>query len=114
MTTIASRCLAVIIAVTAITAAIRADEPQSGASEREIKRLIGQLGSERFNDREAATDQLSKFGKSALPSLREATRSPDAEVRRRAQQLVEQIEPPAVRSTDPHREQLRPAAKSYL
>ena len=114
MTTIASRCLAVIIAVTAITAAIRADEPKSGASEREIKRLIGQLGSERFNDREEATDQLSKFGKSALPSLREATRSPDSEVRRRAQQLVEEMQPPPVRSMDAPLQQVIPAAKSYL
>jgi hypothetical protein len=114
MTSIASRCLAAIIAVAAITAPIRADEPKSGTSEKEIKLLIDQLGSERFKDRERATHQLARLGKSALPSLKEATRSPDAEVRRRAQQLVEQIEPPAVRSTDPHREQLRPAAKSYL
>jgi hypothetical protein len=49
-----------------------------------------------------------------LPNLKEATRSPDAEVRRRAQQLVEQIEPPPARSVNPNREQLTPAPKSYL
>jgi len=56
-----------------------------------MKRLIDQLGSERFEDREQATQELSKFGKSALPSLKEAAKSADAEVRRRAQQLIERI-----------------------
>ena len=80
----------------------------------EMKRLIDQLGSERFKDREQATHELSKLGKSALPSLKEATNSLDAEVRRRAQQLVEQIEAPAVRARDRCPEQRLPAAKSYL
>jgi HEAT repeat protein len=106
--------LAVLIAVAASAAAIRADEPKSGASAKDIKRWIDQLGSERFKDREQATHQLSKLGKSALPSLKEATKSPDPEVRSRAQQLVEQIAPPAVPSMDPHLEQRIPAAKSYL
>src|SRR5437868_9518416 len=47
--------------------------------EKEIKRLIDQLGSERFKDREQATQELSKAGKSALPSLKEAVNSSDAE-----------------------------------
>ena len=94
--------------------AVRADEPKSGASDVDIKRWIGQLGSERFEDREQATQRLSKLGKDALPSLREAIKSPDAEVRRRAQELVEEIQPPAVRSMGPHPEQVIPAAKSYL
>jgi HEAT repeat protein len=114
MTTIASRCLAVVVAVVAIATAIRADEPKSGASQKDIKRLIDQLGSDRFKDREQATHGLSKIGKSALPSLKEATKSPDPEVRRRARRLVEQIEPTAVRSRDPQQGQLIPAAKSYL
>jgi hypothetical protein len=80
----------------AIAAAGRADEPRNGASENEIKRLIDQLGSDRFTEREQATDQLSKLGKSALQSLKEATKSPDLEVRHRAQRLVQQIEPPSV------------------
>jgi hypothetical protein len=81
--------------------------------EKELKRLIDQLGSERFKDREEATHELSKLGKSALPSLRKATHSPDAEVRRRAQQLVEQIEPP-VRSRDLHPEKRLLDPKIYL
>jgi hypothetical protein len=83
-------------------------------SEQEMKRLIAQLGSARFKDREQATYELAKLGKSALPSLKEATNSADAEVRRRAQQLVEQIEPPPVRSIGPPLEQRIPAGKTYL
>ena len=113
MTTLASRCAAVIVAVAAVAAAARAEEPKSGATGKDMKHLIDQLGSERFEDREQATHLLSKLGKSALPGLKEATKTSDAEVRRRAQQLVEQIEPP-VRSVDPQRQRLVPAVKSYL
>ncbi len=60
-------------------------------SEEEIKRWIDQLGSEQFQDREQATQKLLKFGKSALPSLKEAVKSRDAEVRHRAQQLIDRI-----------------------
>ncbi len=60
-------------------------------SEREINRLIDQLGSERFQDREQATQELLKLGKSALPSLKEALKSSDAEVRHRAQRLIDGI-----------------------
>jgi uncharacterized protein (TIGR03067 family) len=63
-------------------------------SEKEMKRLIDQLGSNQFTDREQATEKLFKLGKSALPSLKEAAKSPDAEIRRRAQQLVERISAP--------------------
>jgi gas vesicle protein len=83
-------------------------------SEKEMKRWIAQLGSARFRDREQATHELAKLGKSALPSLKEATKSPDAEVRRRAQQLVEQMEPLPVRSMAPPLEQRIPNGKSYL
>jgi HEAT repeat protein len=79
----------------------------------EIKPLIDQLGSERFKDREQAAQELAKLGNSALPALKEAAQSRDPEVRRRAQQLVEQLKPP-VRATDSHRQPPNPAAKIYL
>ena len=78
------------------------------AESDEIKRLIDQLGSERFEDREQATQALSKLGKSALRSLKEAAKSRDPEVRRRARQLVERLEAPPVRSIGPGLEQLIP------
>jgi HEAT repeat protein len=111
---IAFRCLAAVIAVAAVTATVLADEPKSGTSENEIKRLIDQLGSERFKDREQATRQLSQLGKAALPGLKEATKSPDVEVSRRAQQLIEEIQPPALRSMVPRRIPPVPAFKIYL
>jgi hypothetical protein len=96
MATTASRFLAATIVIAAIPAAIQADEPKSRASDQDIKHWIDQLGSDRYKVREQATRQLSKLGKSALPSLKAATQSTDEEVRRRAQQFVEQIEPPPV------------------
>ena len=87
------------------------EQAAQAKSDQEIKRLTDQLGSERFKDREQATRELSKLGKFALPSLKQATNSPDAEVRRRAQQLVDQIDRPPV---DLHPERLIPSAKSYL
>jgi gas vesicle protein len=65
-------------------------------SEEQMQRLIGRLGSERFTDREHATEELSKLGKSTLSSLKEAVKSPEAEVRRRAQQLIERMKSPPV------------------
>ena len=67
------------------------EKPTPAKSEKEMKRLIDQLGSERFENREQATQELSKLGKSALPSLKEAIKSRDAEVRHRAQQLIERL-----------------------
>jgi HEAT repeat protein len=104
----------VVIVAATIAAAIWADEPRSMASSKDVQRLIDQLGSARFEDREQATQQLSRLGKSALPGLKEATRSPDAEVRRRAQRLIEQIEPPAVRALNPPPDRLILPAKTYL
>jgi hypothetical protein len=75
-----------------------------------IDQLISQLGSERFTDREQATRELSQLGKNALPALKEAVKSSDAEVRRRAKGLVELI----LRSSDPQPEQPMPAGKIYL
>ena len=60
-------------------------------SEKEVKRWIDQLGSERFPEREQATQKLLKLGKSALPNLKEALKSTDAEVRHRAQRLIDGI-----------------------
>jgi len=61
------------------------------ASDKEMKRLTDQLGSERFQEREQATEKLLKLGKSALPSLQEAVQSRDAEVRHRAQMVIDRI-----------------------
>jgi WD40 repeat protein len=57
-----------------------------------IARLISQLGSKRFKEREAAAKALEKMGEKALPALRKAAvHHPDAETRRCALVLVKAI-----------------------
>jgi hypothetical protein len=59
----------------------------------EVARLIRQLGSDSFAEREAASRRLAAVGEPALGPLREAgARSDDAEVRRRANRLVKRIQ----------------------
>lgn len=69
-----------------------AEEPTLQFSEDEIAELVAKLGSQKFNEREAATRQLQKVGQAALPQLREATQSKDREIRIRAEQLVKAME----------------------
>jgi HEAT repeat protein len=76
-----------------------ADEPSK--SEQKIRSLVNQLGSKRFQEREEAARQLSLLGKTALPALQDAAKSTDAEVRRRAQQLMERLDPPEMVPMDP-------------
>jgi hypothetical protein len=58
----------------------------------EVKRLIRQLGSPKFKEREAAEQRLSLLGKPALAALREAAASGgNAEVRLRAGRIAEGI-----------------------
>lgn len=58
----------------------------------DVAELVAALGSEHFAERESASQQLDKLGPVALEALRSACRSEDAEVRRRAEELVERIE----------------------
>jgi RNA polymerase sigma factor (sigma-70 family) len=72
---------------------------------QDIARLIRQLGSNAFKEREAATNALKKVGKPALKALREAARgNADAEVRIRAAALIGAIGDSLFRSIDlgPH------------
>jgi hypothetical protein len=64
-------------------------EPDRKRAE-EIARLIKQLGSDSFEEREEATKKLSKMD-DALPALRKAAKSDDAEVQQRAERLAEEI-----------------------
>jgi hypothetical protein len=54
--------------------------------------FVAQLGSPRYAQREAAGAALRALGREALPALRSALESPDAEVRTRAVALVDEIE----------------------
>src|SRR5262245_47220597 len=60
---------------------------------REIERLVKQLGDDSFKAREEAGRKLVRdYGESALDALGKAARSDDAEVARRAAELIRTIE----------------------
>ena len=113
MTSMALRGLIVLVAAVAVATPIRAGEPEIAPPEKIVQRWIDQLGSERFRDREQATRELSKLGKSALPALKAASQSRDAEVRGRAQKLIDRIEPPVSPPVDALG-QIRANLKIYL
>lgn len=69
-------------------------EPSSADQQEQIELLIKQLGSAKFREREAATRDLAKIGKTALPALEKAARSADLETSRRAQTIINTIIPP--------------------
>lgn len=63
--------------------------PEAG----DVARLVRQLGSDKFNQREAAAVALLKVGKPGLGALQAAAKeSGDEEVRRRAEKLVLEIQ----------------------
>jgi hypothetical protein len=83
------------IALLLLTGPLAAEPSPSGespAAAEHLAALIAQLGSPRFEDREAATRALETLGLAAREPLRQALQSRDAEVRRRARHLVQKIE----------------------
>lgn len=68
-------------------------EPSKTEPSSEVSRLIQQLGSDRFTEREAASKALEAIGEPALDALRHSLETTnDAEVRKRAKQVVETVE----------------------
>jgi hypothetical protein len=66
-----------------------------------IEDLVKKLGSDRFEEREAACKSLEAIGEPALPFLRKATRSDNPEVRRRATEVVQAVEHRLLGPVDP-------------
>jgi uncharacterized protein (TIGR03067 family) len=67
--------------------------PANGDGPREVDRLIQQLGSLEFTEREAASQRLEAMGMQALDALLDAVvSSPDPEIRRRAKALLQPLE----------------------
>jgi hypothetical protein len=62
------------------------------ADGQDIERLIQQLGSGKFAERDAAQKALDTIGPEALPALRKAAASDDAEISRRAKELIPALE----------------------
>jgi hypothetical protein len=75
-----------IASLTAILASL-VDAAAPPARQGAVARLVRQLGSDDFDEREAASRGLEALGRAALPALHRAVRSPDLEVRRRARDL---------------------------
>src|SRR5262249_43407076 len=63
-----------------------------GTAAEQIAKLIEQLGSANFGERELASKKLDAIGLPALEALRKDAQGRDAEVRRRAEELVQKIE----------------------
>jgi hypothetical protein len=61
-----------------------------------IQKLIDQLGSKRFSERTQADQELAAIGAPALELLRRAAKSPDPEIRGRADKLVSRLEQAAL------------------
>jgi hypothetical protein len=60
--------------------------------QKRIDQLIAQLGADGFDEREQAQKELEKIGLPALESLRKAAKNPEAEIARRAADLVMRLE----------------------
>jgi RNA polymerase sigma factor (sigma-70 family) len=81
------------------------ERAEAAPDNRDIERLIERLGSDDFEEREAATNALKKIGKPALKALDAAAREhADAEVRIRADALIQFIRNSLIRAIDlgPH------------
>jgi HEAT repeat protein/outer membrane protein assembly factor BamB len=64
----------------------------SDVDRQNLEKLVHQLGSSSFAEREAASKKLGGRGTAALPFLRKALETGDAEVERRARDCIEEIE----------------------
>src|SRR5262249_47450728 len=68
-------------------------QSKGGGRIDQMKELVRKLGDDNFEVREKAVKELTALGKAAVPLLRDAARSSDPEVARRARLCLEQIGP---------------------
>ncbi len=87
--------IALLVALLAgpILLAQQSTQPKAPAkpTKEQIARLIAQLGNDDFEAREEATKKLWEAGDVAEPALQEAAKSDDAEVSRRAKDLLDKF-----------------------
>ena len=77
-----------VLAAAPAAPADKIEKPDAGR----ITKLIAQLGSDDFDDREKASAELDAIGEPALDALRQAAKSTDEEVRKRAETLTAGIQ----------------------
>jgi tetratricopeptide (TPR) repeat protein len=107
--------LALPLAVLPAGQRVGGEPPAAGRPDaRLIERLIRQLGSPQFAERDAATKQLKDIGDPALAALREAAKgNDDPEVRRRADRLADDLEEAALARLLQEGIRLETVAKDY-
>src|SRR5437764_8565643 len=91
MNTWLTRCFAGLLLLLPLVPAV-ADDPD----DKEIARLVKQLGSSDFRIREAATKRLTEIGEPALDALVRAMMTNDLEAGRRAEAILTEIGKPAL------------------
>ncbi len=92
MRTFGSAVIAVLILSAFFVATAVADETKAADAEA-VRRLIRQLGSEDFEEREQAAKQLIARGPAVLEALEAARRAKDPEIARKAWECMRQIDP---------------------
>ena len=75
-----------------VPAATRASEPPDVPLDAVVQCLVRDLGAERYDERERATEALRRIGQPALPAVKAAAKSDDPEVRLRAQDVLSDLE----------------------
>lgn len=70
---------------------VRAQDKPLPADDATVKKLIEELGADEFATREAATEQLARFGLPAYKAVEAAVQHPDREVRYRAERVLGRI-----------------------
>jgi hypothetical protein len=76
----------------------------AAVAQDDVEKWVKDLGSESFDVREKATAKLKEIGAPAAEALRKAAKeSPDAEVRQRAEELLQAIAKPAPKPADKKR-----------
>lgn len=86
-----SRCAQQVVVLVPLFLLALSPAGAAPPTEEEIAKLIQQLGDDSFATREKATQQLWEAGKAAEPALRKAQDSSDAEVARRARELLDKF-----------------------
>jgi len=81
-------CLALLMRALAVGLLLLWSAPVRGQRQASLRKWAGQLGSRRFEVREAAQKKLTIHRRAAAKLLRRALDSRDAEVRRRARQIL--------------------------
>jgi hypothetical protein len=79
-----------LVSMLFLATAVTADAPRVDTADPD--RLVQRLGSPRFAEREAAFKALDALGAAALPALKAAAKSNDAEIRQRAGELLAKLE----------------------